>query len=66
MAHARMTRATRTPVAGARAREARCLLFKADRPRTIDRYIDYFGGARGAAAVADDDPCGETLLERLA
>jgi hypothetical protein len=31
-------------------------LFKADRPRAIDCYIDYFGGAAG-------DPCGENLLD---
>lgn len=66
MAHARRTHAGRTPVAGTRPREARRLFFKADRPRSIDQYIDYFGGAGGAAAAAEDDPCGETLLERLA
>lgn len=33
-------------------------LFKPDRPRAIDRYIDYFGGAAGHI-----DPCGEALLE---
>jgi hypothetical protein len=27
------------------------MLFKPDRPRTIDRYIDFFGGM-----AADDDP----------
>jgi len=39
-------------------------LFKSDYPRTIDRYIDYFEGAR----ALDDSPdsCGETLLDRLA
>jgi hypothetical protein len=35
-------------------------LFKADRPRTIDRHIDYFGGAS-----ADGDLCGEVLLDLL-
>lgn len=33
-------------------------LVKPDRPRAIDRYIDYFGGAAGHI-----DPCGEALLE---
>jgi len=28
--------------------------FKSDRPRTIDRYIDYFGGD-GIPSVADED-----------
>jgi hypothetical protein len=39
-------------------------LFKSDYPRTIDRYIDYFEGAR--ALDDSDDSCGETLLDRLA
>jgi hypothetical protein len=64
MAQARMTH--KTADAGARAREARRVFFKADRPRAIDHYIDYFGGAGGAVAAAGDDLCGETLLERLA
>ncbi len=37
-------------------------LFKADHPRAIDRYIDYFGGAGGSPAA---DPCGERLLDLL-
>ena len=41
-------------------------LFKADHPRAIDRYIDYFGGAGDTGATTDDDACGDTLLERLA
>lgn len=65
MAHARMT-PTRSTTASSRAREARRLFFKTDRPRSIDRYIDYFGGAGVALAAADDDRCGEALLERLA
>ena len=65
MAHARTTHATQTAATFSRAREARSLFFKADRPRAIDQYIDYFGGAGGASA-AGDDLCGETLLERLA
>jgi hypothetical protein len=41
-------------------------LFKADHPRAIDRYIDYFGGAGDTGSTTDDDACGDTLLERLA
>ena len=66
MAHARITHAPHTPTTPPRIREARRLFFKVDRPRAIDRYIDYFGGAGTASATAGDDLCGETLLERLA
>ena len=65
MAHARSTHAAKKSAASKRTREARLLFFKADRPRSIDQYIDYFGGAHGST-VAGDDACGETLLERLA
>ena len=65
MAHARSTHAAQKSAAFRRAREARRLFFKADRPRAIDHYIDYFGGAGGAAA-AGDEVCGEMLFERLA
>lgn len=44
------------PLDPARRRQAR--LFKVDRPRRIDRYIDYFGGA-------GHDTCGERLLDAL-
>lgn len=37
-------------------------LFKLDRPRTIDRYIDYFGGPAGHAARRAD-ACGEHFLD---
>ena len=37
-------------------------LFKQDRPRVIDRYIDYFGGPAGHAARLAD-ACGERLLD---
>lgn len=40
-------------------------LFKADHPRTIDGYIDYFGGAP-RQRWSGDDACGETLLDALA
>jgi hypothetical protein len=42
------------------------LLFKPDRPREIDRYIDYFGGASDVSADETPDTCGEALLERPA
>ena len=64
MAHAHSTHARQQ--SSTRTRDARRLLFKADRPRPIDRYIDYFGGAGGASAAASEDACGEMLLERLA
>ena len=35
--------------------------FKPDRPRAIDRHIDYFGGTAGWTS----DPCGEALLDCL-
>jgi hypothetical protein len=34
-------------------------LFKEDRPRRIDQFISFFGESR----EADDDVCGEALLE---
>lgn len=66
MAHAHSTHATRQLAASTRIREPRHLLFKADHPRAIDRYIDYFGGAGGVSVERDEDVCGETVLERLA
>jgi hypothetical protein len=50
------------PVARADVRD---LLFKPDRPRAIDVYIDYFGGA-SAPSADEDDVCGEAFLERPA
>ena len=38
----------------ARVSPAVAAFFKSDRPRTIDRYIDYFGGD-GIPSVAEDD-----------
>jgi hypothetical protein len=46
--------------------EVQELLFKADRPREIDQYIDYFGGRDDARIQANSDACGEALLERPA
>jgi hypothetical protein len=43
------------------ARRCPTRLFKPDRPRAIDRYIDYFGGAAGRTS----DSCGEALLDCL-
>lgn len=48
----------------ARPRRGHLRLLKRDHPRTIDRYIDYFGGATRAAWISD--PCGEALLDCLA
>ena len=45
------------------AREVQDFLFKPDRPREIDRYIDYFGGVRADETA---DTCGEAVLERPA
>jgi hypothetical protein len=36
-------------------------LFKSDRPRAIDRHIDFFGDQ----AAAGRDMCGEVLLDAL-
>jgi hypothetical protein len=48
--------------AGAAGTGARLFPVDADRPKRIDRYIDYFGdGARGAAVTVD--PCGESVLD---
>lgn len=41
-------------------------LFKADHPRAIDRYIDYFGGRPAAGTPLENDPCGEGFLDALA
>jgi hypothetical protein len=40
-------------------------LYKGDRPRGIDRYIDFFGDGL-SRAQADADGCGEIFLESLA
>jgi hypothetical protein len=37
-------------------------LFKDDRPRRIDRVIDYFGNTETTPV---GDPCGETLFEEV-
>jgi len=44
--------------------QAQDLLFKTDRPREIDRFIDFFGGTNDTSAREEhDDSCGESLLE---
>ena len=40
------------------------LLYKADHPRAIDQYIDFFGD--GVLSDASCDGCGELFLESLA
>lgn len=60
MAHASSTRSVHYAHA-----DVRDLLFKPDRPRAIDEYIDYFGGA--SEALSDEnDARGEAFLERPA
>jgi len=50
---------------GARSSADACdLLYKADHPRGIDRYIDFFGD--GVLSDASCDGCGELFLESLA
>jgi len=39
---------------------------KTDRPRAIDRYIDYFGGGSDVSTtLAETDLCGERFLDVL-
>src|SRR3989442_1407556 len=51
MVHGTARRAALSPVSPSR----RSQLFKPDRPRTIDRYIDYFGGRPGRTGPSG--PC---------
>ncbi len=44
----------------------RLQIFKADHPRAVDSYIDYFGGRLAANVSPENDPCGEGLLDALA
>jgi hypothetical protein len=55
-------------ISGARASEAhvRELLYKADHPRHIDRYIDFFGDDVAAFPETAVDCCGDLLLGSLA
>ena len=61
-----MAQAARTLEMAITSRTDVIRLFKADHPRAIDRYIDYFGGAADPLPASDDGACGDTLLERLA
>jgi hypothetical protein len=57
------------PIAAAPTRGYECSvreqLYKADHPRSIDRYIDFFGDG-APRAEADADRSGELVLESLA
>jgi len=57
MAHKVLTDSKRAPAAVA-------AFFKSDRPRTIDRYIDYFGGDDSAPA-AEEQTLREAVGEEL-
>jgi hypothetical protein len=46
------------------ARDTREWLYKADHPRHIDLYIDFFG--TGASRPEAGDLCGELVMELLA
>lgn len=61
-----MTHTSAARFAESGAPDVQQLLFKRDRPREIDRYIDYFGGASDARFDETPDACGEALLERPA
>ena len=41
------------PTDSRRVPQAVAAFFKSDRPRTIDRYIDYFGGEGSAPAAGE-------------
>jgi hypothetical protein len=64
MAHASSARSI--PSAADARPEVPEQLFKPDRPRAIDRHIDYFGGTADSPADADDDRCADVALERPA
>ena len=66
MTHERNAPLPSGPTSQSAGGEVQRLFFKTDRPRSIDQYIDYFGGADDAADAAENDPSGETVLERLA
>lgn len=64
MAHATAVHAVAAVASTASPVEGRDLLYKADRPRVIDRYIDFFGN--GGLSEGADDGCGDLFLESLA
>lgn len=55
-----MSRSSAAQAVSTSREEPTATLFKRDRPRHIDRFIDYFGGAEAAPA---GDPCGEAFLD---
>jgi hypothetical protein len=63
MAHLRATSAARIRAATIREARVRDLLYKADHPRRIDSYIDFFGDGAPRPEV---DCCGDVLLGSLA
>jgi hypothetical protein len=52
-----------TPPRTDETRPLRAHLYKTDRPRAIDRHIDFFGDR---TARAEADHCDEVVLESLA
>lgn len=65
MSQLRAVQPVAAPGRGYEPRGARDLFYKADHPRSIDHYIDFFGdGAPGVEPTAD--LCGEALLASLA
>jgi hypothetical protein len=64
MAHSTTTHAT-APAATSEPATPRDVLYKADHPRAIDRYIDFFGDGQTVVDTASDG-CGDLFLERLA
>jgi hypothetical protein len=52
----------------ARGESRAAWLYKDDRPRNIDRFIDFFGDHLGGTGdgEGDTDRCGEVLLQSLA
>lgn len=64
MAHSTAVHAGALALHAEPATEVHDLLYKADHPRVIDRYIDFFGD--GVLADAGGDGCGELFLESLA
>lgn len=58
-----MIQLSQTPPRTDEARPLRAHLYKTDRPRDIDRYIDFFGNR---TAQAEADRCDDVILESLA
>jgi hypothetical protein len=58
-----MVHLSETPARVDEARPLRAHLYKTDRPRDIDRFIDFFGDR---TAQTEADCCGDVVLESLA